>query len=84
MKRVQKERTGSKSELQGANSTFVVVVATPLPTVGPVPAAFRSVIRVWKRTCGVSPVAEFIGSALIVARFVHFDILINPLNHQLG
>ena len=83
MKRVQRERTGSKNELQRAKSTFVVVVATPPLTVGHAPAAFRSVIRVWKRTCGVSPVAEPIGSALIVERFGHFDILINPLNHQL-
>ena len=73
---VQKERTGSKNGAQGRDSICVVVVVTARPTVGLAPAAFRSAIRVWRRTCGGLPVAEPIGSALTVARFGHSKTLI--------
>ncbi len=48
----------------GRSPINAVVVARNHHFVGPVPAGFRSVIRVWKRTYGALPVAGFTGSAL--------------------
>ena len=46
------------------NPIYAVVVAKNHLFVGSVPAGFRSVIHVWKRTYGALPVVGFIGSAL--------------------
>jgi hypothetical protein len=54
-----------KEEPAGRKSISAVVVAHNSPFAGPVPVAFRSVMNVWKRTCGDLPAAELTGNALI-------------------